>query len=63
MIKFALPYNGDIELIDQSILKYKNHIESFFGNLGIDDFGGGRAQTKRIVKKEEELMKQRCIMI
>ncbi len=55
MMKFALPYNGDMELIDKSLSKYKNNIESFFGNLGIDDFGGGRAQTKNIVKQEDEL--------
>ncbi|SHK12002.1 Peptidase family U32 [Anaerocolumna jejuensis DSM 15929] len=55
MIKFALPYNGDMEFIDQSLSKYGNYIESYFGNLGIDDFGGGRAQTQNIVKKENEL--------
>lgn len=55
MIKFALPYNGDIELVNRSLLKYSDHIESFFGNLGIDDFGGGRAQTESIIKNEDEL--------
>lgn len=55
MIKFALPYNGDMDFIDQSLYKYGNYIESYFGNLGIDDFGGGRAQTKNIVKQENEL--------
>nr|WP_288826734.1 U32 family peptidase [uncultured Clostridium sp.] len=55
MIKFALPYNGDMEFIDQSLFKYGNYIESYFGNLGIDDFGGGRAQTQNIVKQENEL--------
>ncbi|MDW2800362.1 U32 family peptidase [Clostridium boliviensis] len=55
MIKFALPYNGDMDFIDQSLLKYGNYVESYFGNLGIDDFGGGRAQTQNIVKQENEL--------
>lgn len=55
MIKFALPYNGDMDFIDQSLYKYGNYIESYFGNLGIDDFGGGRAQTQNIVKQENEL--------
>ena len=46
MIKFALPYNGDMEFIDQSLSKYGNYIESYFGNLGIDDFGGGAPKLK-----------------
>ncbi|MEF9935105.1 MAG: U32 family peptidase [Clostridium sp.] len=55
MIKFAVPYNGDIELVDKVIDKYDGYIESFFGNLGIDDFGGGRAQTNNIINSEEQL--------
>lgn len=55
MIKFALPYNGDMNFIEQSLFQYGDYVESYFGNLGIDDFGGGRAQTQNIVKQENEL--------
>lgn len=57
MIKFAVPYNGDINLIDEVLKKYEPYVESFFGNLGIDDFGGGRAQNATIISTEEMLKK------
>ena len=34
---------------------YSEYIESFFGNLGVDNFGGGRAQTKEILNTTLQL--------
>ena len=55
MIKFAVPYNGYLDLIDKALNMYSEYIESFFGNLGVDNFGGGRAQTKEILNTTLQL--------
>lgn len=55
MIKFAVPYNGDPKLIDIVIEQYPEFTESFFGNFGIDNFGGGRAQNDSIVNSSKQL--------
>lgn len=55
MIKFAIPYNGDMKLVDKVLDQYSEYIESFFGNLGIDEFGGGRAQNDTILNSSEQL--------
>jgi len=38
-----MPYNGDQKIIDIVSSDYTDHVASFYGSVGSDPFGGGRA--------------------
>lgn len=42
-MKFSVPYNGDPKIIDSVLSEYHSYVASFYGSLGQDAFGGGRA--------------------
>ena len=42
-VKITMPFNGDKNLIDNSISNYPNNIDSFYGSFKIGNYGGGRA--------------------
>ncbi len=55
MCQFSIPYNGDIELVNKILEGYSENVDSFYGNFGIDPFGGGRAQKSIFIDTFEEL--------
>lgn len=52
---FTLPYNGDIGLVEAILSDYSQYVTSFYGSLGIDDFGGGRALPQKKHSNKENL--------
>lgn len=52
---FTLPYNGDIGFVEAILSDMFAICNFFYGSLGIDDFGGGRALSQKKYSNKENL--------